>query len=166
MSTLEQLRRNLSSAWENFAEGWSHLRERAGQALTRFTPKRGGEVETVEDQLVGQSARWGLLATEVREDEDSVTVRLEVPGMERDDFDIDVIDDYLVVRGEKRLQREQTHGRYHVMECAYGSFERAVPLPVAVDQDGARAQYQHGVLTVTLPKHQRARSRRIDVQTD
>jgi len=69
------------------------------------------------------------------------------------------------VRGEKRVQKDQREGRYHVMECAYGSFERAVPLPVDVDGNNATAQYRRGVLTVTLPKHERARARRIEVNT-
>lgn len=164
MSTLEQVRRSLGRGWENLAEGWHNLRERAGQALTRFRPLGSrDDLDTWEDQVIRHAADWGLLATEVQEDEGNLTVRLEVPGMERENFDIDVIDGYLVVRGEKRVQQEQRQGRFHVMECAYGSFERAVPLPVEVDGSAASASYRRGVLTVSLPKTQRSQTRRIPV---
>ena len=164
MNTIDQLRRSLGRTWENLAEGWHYLRERAEHALTRFRPlARQGDLDTWEDQVIRHSADWALLATEVQEDADSLVVRIEVPGMERENFDIDVIENYLVVRGEKRAQREQHDGRFHVMECAYGSFERAVPLPVEVDGNQAQARYRRGVLSVTLPKHQRAKGRRIPV---
>jgi HSP20 family molecular chaperone IbpA len=64
---------------------------------------------------------------------------IEVPGMESDDFDIQVVDDVLVVRGEQPVEREGTQGRYHVTEQAYATFERAVQLPAAVDEERARA---------------------------
>lgn len=164
MSTLEQIRRHLGSTWDALAEGWQHLRERTEQALTRFLPPPGRrDVETWEDQLMRRTPDWGLLATEIQEDSGRLVVRLEVPGMERQDFDIDVIDNHLVVRGQKRFSEEHRSGRYHVLECAYGSFERAIPLPVEVDPGKADARYRRGVLTVTLHKHERARGRRIPV---
>lgn len=164
MSTLEQLRRSLGRTWEGLTEGWQNLSERAVHALTRFRPLAGkDELDTWEDQLVRHSADWGLLASEVQEGEQQVVVRLEVPGMEAENFDVDVIENHLVVRGEKRVQKEQREGRFHVMECAYGSFERAIPLPVEVDGQRAEARYRRGVLTVTLPKHERAKTRRIPV---
>jgi len=166
MSTLEQLRHGLHRTWQGLAEGWQHLRERANQALTRFTPARQhGEVETVADQAMLEGARWGLLAADVEETADSVVVRLEAPGMEAEDFDIKVEDDYLVVRGEKRARREQTKGRRYILECAYGSFERALQLPTRVEESGAHAKYKRGVLTITLPKHAHAQRRRIEISS-
>jgi HSP20 family protein len=70
------------------------------------------------------------------------------------------------VRGEKHLQREHRSDRYHVMECAYGQFERAIPLPMAVQSDKARASYRHGVLSIELPKQASSRRRRITVETN
>jgi HSP20 family protein len=87
--------------------------------------------------------------------------------MERDDFDLQVLDDYLVVRGEKQLERERTEGQYHVTECAYGSFERAIPLPGEVETGKARARYTRGVLRVELPKTAGGRrSRKIAVEVE
>jgi len=166
MSTLQQLRHSLGRTLDTLAEGWHNLRQRAEHALTRFRPlSRRDEVDTWEDQLVKQSADWGLLATDMQEDGNELIVRMEVPGMEADDFDIDVVDNHLVVRGEKRVEKSHRSGRFHVMECAYGSFERAIPLPVEVDGNRADARYRRGVLTIALPKHERARSRRIPINT-
>ena len=165
MSTLDQFRQRLGRTWENLSEGWQRLREGAEHAMTRFRPlSRQQELETWEDQMMRHSADWGLIAAEVREDDEEVTVRLEVPGMEDENFDIGIVEDYLVVRGEKRVQSERHQGRYHVMECAYGSFERAVPLPAEVDGNAAKASYRRGVLTVTLPKSEGSKSRKIPVK--
>ncbi len=164
MSTLQQLRHGLGTAWDSLADGWRQLRERAGQALTRFSPvRRRGELETADEQVLERAARWGLMAAEVKETDDEVIVRLEAPGLEPGDFDISVIDDILVVRGEKHLERQEQRGRYHVMECAYGAFERAIELPASVDDSRAKARYRRGVLRITLPKARSSRTRRIDV---
>lgn len=163
MSNLSQLRHGLQHAWQAISEGWQHLRERASTALTHFSLNRQNNLETADEYLMSHASRWGIIAAEVHEKENEVIVRLEVPGMEADQFDISVIENYLVVRGEKHIERQSDKGHYHVMECAYGRFERAIPLPVAVDDDKARAAYRKGVLTVTLPKHARVQKRRIEV---
>lgn len=164
MSTLDQMRQGFSRAWDSLTEGWREFRELAGDALTRFQPKTSrGDVETAEDRIVNRASRWGLLAAEVADNDDSVQVMLEAPGLDSGDFDIEVRDDVLIVRGEKKLAREETRGHYHVMERAYGHFERAIRLPATVDDDGAEATYRAGVLTITLPKSKTARPRRISV---
>ena len=166
MSTLDQLRQGLGRTWESLSEGWQRLRESAGHAMTHFRPLSGQqELETWEDQVLRHSADWGLVAAEVREDDREVTVRLEVPGLEDDNFDISVVDHYLVVRGEKRVQSDRHDGRFHVMECAYGRFERAVPLPAEVDSGAAQARYRRGVLNISLPKRQSAVRRRIPIDS-
>lgn len=165
MSSLHQLRHGLNRLWDNLTEGWQQLRERAGQAVTHFSPTPStGRVATREDRLVRSASRWGLLAADVQEDHHNVIVRLEVPGMEAEDFDLSVEDDYLVVRGEKKVQHEHNDGRFYSLECAYGRFERALPLPAAVDQNQAQAKYKRGVLTITLPKLKQSASRRIEIK--
>ncbi|HSP00530.1 MAG TPA: Hsp20/alpha crystallin family protein, partial [Thioalkalivibrio sp.] len=142
MSTLEQIREGLTHAVDTLGRGWHQLREHAGQALTRFHPSSSeGPVQSVEEGVMRNATRWGVLVSEVRETDEAVIVGLEIPGMESEDFDIQVQDDHLVVRGEKYMAREGARGRFYVMERAYGSFERAVPLPVAVDPTGAKARY-------------------------
>jgi HSP20 family protein len=162
---LQQLRRGLNRAWDGLVEGWQHLWHNAAEAVTRFTPSRQDASATDTRALLEQASQWGVLPAEVRETDDDIRVRLEAPGMEPDDFDLQVQDDLLVIRGEKRASREDRSGSYLRVESAYGQFERAIPLPGEVDADGARAQYRQGVLHVTLPKSARNRSRRVEVQT-
>lgn len=165
MSTFNQLRDGLTRAWETVTEGWRELVDRAGDALTRFNPKHGGgELATREERIAERGARWGVLAAEVKVDDDEVEVDIEVPGMEADDFDIRVVDDVLVVHGEKKVQRERKEGQFHVMERAYGAFERAVRLPVSVDEAGAQASYKRGVLHIVLRRSQKQKARRITVK--
>ncbi len=154
MSTLEELRSGLGRVWNSVAEGWRQIMARASGALTRFRPGRRQDEETAVP--VGRES-WGLLTADVFEEGDKLVVRLEAPGMEADDFDITVLDNMLVVRGEKRYESQRQEKGYHIAECAYGVFERAIPLPLEVDGDQARAKYRRGVLRVELPKHSRGR---------
>ncbi|BAO44192.1 Hsp20/alpha crystallin family protein [Thiolapillus brandeum] len=160
MSTLQQIKSGISQAWDTLLDGWQQLYRRAANAITRF---RHGEAAD-EQELALRSSGWGVLAAEVYDDDDKVVVRVEAPGMEGKDFDIEVLENYLVIRGQKNIQKEHSKGRYHVLECAYGSFERALPLPEEVIADEARASYKRGVLRIELPKSSSARRRRIDVE--
>jgi HSP20 family protein len=162
MVTFSQLRNGVEQAVDNLAQGWRALRDRTAQALTRFTPRTGSAGGGV-DQVAHMASRWGLLVADVMEGDDEVVVKLEVPGMRAQDLDIQVVDDMLVVRGEKYAEQEDSHGRYHILECAYGGFERAIALPAQVDEAGARAKYTHGVLRVVLPKVIRAQRQRIEI---
>ncbi len=166
MSTLQQLQQGFSHAWDTLVDGWRHLYHRAASAMTRFVPRKlpaEGDSEEAHE-LVRRSSGWGVLAAEVFDDGEKLVVRLEIPGMEAGEFQLEVIDRALVVRGEKRLQRERTQGRYHVSECAYGRFERAIALPDEVDADQAKASYKRGILRVELPRRRLSERRRIQVR--
>jgi HSP20 family protein len=165
MSTLNQLREGLSGAWETLVDGWQRLFRRASGAITRFAPgkKAREDEEGTGHEIAVRSAGWGVLAAEVFDDDDQIVVRLEAPGLEKSDFDLELLDDYLVVRGEKRIERERTEGRYHMTECAYGRFERAIPLPDKVDPSKARAVYKSGVLRVEMPKSASRRRQKVSV---
>jgi len=166
MSTLHQLREGLSEAWDTLVDGWERLYRRASGAITRFTP--GNRVPEEERdagrEIAERSTGWGVLAAEVFDDDNQIVVRLEAPGLEKSDFDLEVLDNYLVVRGEKQIERERTEGRYHVTECAYGRFERAIPLPDEVDPSQAKANYKNGVLRIELPKATPRRRQTINVE--
>lgn len=159
-------RHRLGQAWNEISDGWEELAERARGALTRFSSHRPGAVQTREERLAGQGARWSLLAAELRDAGETLEVRLEVPGMEPEDFDVQVQGDVLIVRGEKRVERDRHEGQWYLMERAYGSFERVVPLPVEVDEAGVQAHYRRGVLRLTLPKTEQRQRRRITVATE
>ena len=167
MSTLQQIRNGMSDAWYSLVEGWQHLYRRATGALTRFTPSsRNSETSGTEGRLAAvRNAGWALLAGEVFDDENRIVIRLEVPGLEKEDFNIQVLDDVLVVRGRKQVIQERSMGQYHLKECAYGSFERAFALPDEVHSDQAVASYRRGVLRVELPKsgHRKGKTRKIKI---
>jgi HSP20 family protein len=164
MSNLQQVREGLTKAWDTITIGWRELRELAGDALTRFHPLSTRGVSPAEERVAARGARWGLLAAEVTESAGTVEVTVEAPGLEPGDFEIEVHDDVLVVRGEKRLSRSETLGHYYVTERAYGRFERAIKLPTRVDDITARARYRRGVLTISLPKLAESRGRRISIE--
>lgn len=164
---LTQKRRGFGEWWDGLAEGWQQLRQHATQAITRFNPlAHDSNSDSGEQRLAGNASRWGLVAAELRETEHDIIIKIEVPGMERDDFDISVIEDVLRVQGEKRTSKEQSTDHYHLMECAYGRFERVFALPCSVDENHSRARYQRGVLTVTLPKSQATPRQQITIESD
>jgi len=152
---LDELKQGLNSLWDSVSDGWQRLRQSATGALTRFLPGEQADLPAkadVDDDFYVPSQGWSMLGGDVFEDDERVVVRVEVPGMEKEQIGVEVIDDALIVRGEKQFERETTQGRYRVLQCAYGSFRRVVPLPTRVLPDQARASYRNGVLRVELPK--------------
>lgn len=166
MATWHQLREGIGRAWDSFLDGWQQLYQRASGAITRFVPGSGevDEKNKEDKEIALRSSGWGVLAAEVFDDKKKVVVRLEAPGLKADEIDLQVRDNMLIVRGEKRLEREHDDGRYHILECAYGTFERAIPLPAEVNSDKAGADYKDGVLRVELPKIATGKSSAIKVK--
>lgn len=148
---IDALKRTFADAWESVESGWQRVRARATDALTRF---RGGTRQTPPARAAGElpPPDWGVLASDVIEDDRRVIVRVEVPGMRRDELDVQVIGDALVVSGEKRYESDDVHGHWRVRQCAFGAFRRVIPLPVPVRTDEATATCRDGVLRVELPK--------------
>lgn len=164
---MSDIREGFGSLWDTVTEGWDRLRERAAGALTRFRPGEKSNLparDVIDDALYLPDSAWAMIGGDVFEDDKRVVVRLEAPGMEKEDFDVEVLGDTLVVRGEKRFEREETDGRWRVLQCAYGAFHRQVPLPVAVKGDEARATYRNGVLRIELPKRQPGKPRVVQIR--
>lgn len=168
MNAITELKQGLSEGWKSIAEGWNHVRERAGSAMTRYRSEAPGSPRAAADPdsdgLPLASPSWGLLLGEVFEDKDRIVVRLEAPGMDAKDFDLQVDGDLLRVRGEKRSSRESGDGRYRLLECAYGTFERSIRLPAEVRADKAAAAYRKGVLRIELPKVETRAPRQVTVK--
>jgi HSP20 family protein len=102
----------------------------------------------------------------VSETDTEIRVTAELPGVDLDNLEVDVMDDMLVIRGEKTLEQSDEDENYHFVECAYGSFQRTVQLPFAADPDQVQASFENGVLSITVPKsEQQQRTHRIDVQS-
>lgn len=97
---------------------------------------------------------------DVSETDGEVRISAELPGVSESDIDVSLDDDVLVIRGEKKVEKTSDAGNYHFVERSYGTFQRAVQLPCAVEPDKARAEFDNGVLTVALPKRQEAEQKR------
>jgi HSP20 family protein len=102
-------------------------------------------------------------AAEVAESDGDVTVKMEVPGVEKDQLQLTVADDRLTVRGEMRKESEEKQKNYYRQEIRYGAFQRSVPLPVEVDAAKATAELRNGMLKVTLPKSKQPKAHEIKV---
>jgi HSP20 family protein len=101
----------------------------------------------------------------VSETDTELRITAELPGVSAQDIDVSLDDDVLTVRGEKKFERTNEKENFHFVERSYGTFQRSLRLPYAVDSEQIRASFENGVLTVTVPKAGRQeRSRRIQVQ--
>ena len=100
---------------------------------------------------------------DIYENKDQIVLEAELPGMNREDFELTVENNVITLRGERRFEKKDDADNYHRVERAYGSFSRSFTLPQVVSGDGATAEYRNGVLRVTLPKREEAKARRIEI---
>jgi HSP20 family protein len=101
---------------------------------------------------------------DVYEDEKSIRLKMEVPGVEEKDIDIHLENNLLTVRGERKMESETKEENYHRIERSYGSFSRSFTLPATVNMEDVKAAYAKGVLTITLAKRAEARPKQIKVE--
>ncbi|MCC8397609.1 Hsp20/alpha crystallin family protein [Paraburkholderia sp. MMS20-SJTR3] len=103
---------------------------------------------------------------DVTDEGDALRVVAELPGMTRDDVELEVVEDMLIISGEKRLESTSEEQGCYRVERSFGHFQRAVPLPAGVDLDRAEARFENGVLTLRIPKAagQPAAKRRIEIE--
>jgi HSP20 family protein len=142
-----ELERGIARAWEGLTEGWREVLTRSSGALTQFV-----RAAKHRDDSNKNFPTWALLAGECWETAHSVIVRIELPGMRKEDIDISIDRGRLQIRGDKRSSGEDEPRYYHLMERAFGRFERSIPLPTNIDAGHAEVSYQDGVITVILPK--------------
>jgi HSP20 family protein len=116
-------------------------------------PEQGGNLLT---------ASW-VPPTDVSEDANSILINMELAGVDPDEVRISLENNVLTIRGEKRQEDEQEEDRVHRIERIYGMFQRTFVLPNTVDADRIEAGFENGVLTVRIPKSERARPREIPV---
>jgi HSP20 family protein len=103
---------------------------------------------------------------DVSETKEKVVMKAEVPGLDPKEIDIALSDGVLTLKGEKKREREEKDENYHLVERSYGSFSRSVRLPAEVQEDKVKASYKDGVLTITLPKTERAKERAIKIEVE
>ena len=106
--------------------------------------------------------------SDVVEADDAVEVTVELPGMDRDDIELTIAPDGLVVRGEKKVERQDDKRGYYLSERTYGAIYRHLPVPSGVDVEQAEASFRNGVLTVRIPRTEQARTseKRVPIQGD
>jgi HSP20 family protein len=119
-----------------------------------------------DDRLAGrpgESMGW-TPACDIFEDEEGVTLRFDLAGVDPKDVDIRFENGVMTLRGERKLEREEKKEHYHRVEMAYGAFTRSFSLPATIDADKIRAESKNGVLTVQLPKRTEAKPKTIQVK--
>jgi HSP20 family protein len=143
--------------------------------LTRWEPFR--EVATLQDrmnrlfresfnQAGGDEALTSSTfapAVDVYEDEHNVTLKIEVPGIDEKDIDVRIENNTLTVHGERKIEKEEKEENYRRVERHYGAFTRTFTLPTTVDSEKVAANYDKGVLKITLPKKAEAKPKQIKV---
>lgn len=103
---------------------------------------------------------------DIKETESELIFSAALPGMTKDDIDIDVTSDSITISGERHTEEEKPGERYHVRQQSYGSFEICYSLPVDVKADEVKAHYKNGVLEVKMPKAEVKQARKVNVESD
>lgn len=140
------------------ASPWQELRDIREQMDHILSAALGGRREG--------GIEWSP-AVDITEKKDELVLTAELPGMSRDDIEIELENNVLTIRGEKKQEAEDKNRNFHRRERAYGSFRRMLAVPRDVDESAIKASFKKGVLSIELPKSEEARksARRIEVTT-
>jgi HSP20 family protein len=142
-------------------------------ALIRWDPSREvdtlqSEVNRIFDTFFGSQSndvrtrRW-VPAMDLVETDDHLVLRADLPGLERDDVDIEVKDGVLTVSGERRAEQEKRSEGFYRVERAFGSFSRSLSLPEGIEPEGISADFNRGVLEVRIPKPEETKPVRVSI---
>ncbi len=143
LSDMHVLQRRLGRLFDEVLPGWPNLSHDDNGTLSAWMPP-----------------------VDVLEDKDAVRINVELPGVKTEDVKISLENSVLTIRGEKRQTAEESTEHVHRYERSYGVFERSFTVPTTVDADHIQASYDLGVLTVKLPKVEKAKPRQIAVRID
>lgn len=140
-------------------------------AVVRFDPFR--DITSLRDEMnrlfsrtVGDGVSSGSAwtpAVDIFDTEDAIVLKAELPGLATGDIDIEIDDNVLTLKGERRFQETVDEGRFYRLERAYGHFQRSVTLPQGVKADEISADFDNGVLTVRVPKADEVKPRKISI---
>ena len=144
-------------------------------SITRYDPFR--DLRTLQDEVnrlfsTSFSRSFGddgiargawAPGVDIYENKDEIVLEAELPGMNREDFELTIENNVLTLRGERRFEKKDEADNYHRVERAYGTFTRSFTLPQTVTPDAATAEYKNGVLRVTLQKREEVKARRIEI---
>ena len=112
-----------------------------------------------EDMLNGA---W-LPKVDIFENKENLVLEAELPGMDRDDFELSFENNVLTLKGERKFEKKTEGDNYHRVERSYGEFTRSFTLPSTVTVDGVKAEFNNGILHVSLPKREETKARKIEI---
>ena len=141
--------------WDPFRELYT-LQER----MNRLFSEAARRSPVAEEEMV--QGAW-VPAVDIFETGDSIVIKAELPGLTKEDINLEVKENTLSIKGEKKFEKDVKEENYHRMERSYGAFRRAFSLPSTVQQDKVRAKFKDGILEVTLPKAEEAKPKQIKV---
>jgi HSP20 family protein len=121
-------------------------------------------LEDFDLQDFGTGEREWMPPFDVSETEGEIIVKAEIPGMNVEDIDITLTDGLLTIKGERKREKEDKQENYHRIERQFGTFSRSLNLGLKVEAEGIDAGYKDGVLTVTLPKAEEDKPKKIEVK--
>ncbi|MEZ4813254.1 MAG: Hsp20/alpha crystallin family protein [Caldisericia bacterium] len=101
---------------------------------------------------------------DVTETEDEYRMKVSIPGVFKDDVEIEIRDDVVTISGERKETKKEEKEEYHIREIVSGRFSRSLKLPAPIDPDGVVAKFKDGLLCVTLPKSERTKPRKIQIE--
>jgi HSP20 family protein len=145
----------------------------ADKHISRWEPFRDmlslrADMDRLFSSLFGGAyeEREGMWApiVDIEEDNDSIMVKAEIPGMQKEDIKVSVQSNILTITGERKHESETKNKTFHRVERSYGKFSRMITLPTDVDSDKVKANYKDGILSITLPKPEATKPKHIDVE--
>ena len=142
--------------WQSFRTDMDRLFDRFGNGFGLPSFPRLFDVEPRNG--------FAAPAIDVAETDNSFVVTAELPGLDEKDVDVSATGDMLVIKGEKRQEKEEKNKNYYVSERSYGEFQRSFTLPTGVDRSKITAEFAKGVLTVTLPKTAEAQKQQMKIE--
>lgn len=154
------------TSWEPFCglRRWGPFREMSGlqKEMDRLFGQHFGRMRGPEEEDLAATA-WAP-PVDIFETEDKVVLKAEFPGLKKEDIEIQVRDNTLTLKGEKKFEKEVKEESYHRVERAYGSFQRSFTLPSTIKQDGIEASFKDGILEISLPKAEEAKPKQVKIQ--
>src|SRR3989344_2264451 len=122
------------------------------------------EDDSDKSVIAEEDEEEGQLAVDVYQDKDNVYVKSTIAGVKPEDLDVTLASDMVSIRGERKHERQVKDEDYFFQECYWGSFSRALQLPVEIDVDKSEADLKDGILTLVLPKAGRSKTKKVRVK--
>jgi len=152
----------------NVPDVWNSFRGEMDRLFDRFGFPSLRRVFDIEPSWRSASSfSFSTPAIDMSEDDKAYKISAELPGIDPKDIEVSLSGDTLVLKGEKRQEKEEKDKNYHFSERSYGSFQRSFQLPLSIDRDKVAADFSNGVLTISLPKTAEAQKpqKKIEVKT-